>query len=481
MPAGQDRATKQTCPGAGFQILLLLILAMLLPSQAGAWNWIHAGIDSSSGQPGQFINMKRDRVGRFHGSYYRFDSNSEGNRNLKYTTNASLNGSGPWQTVVVDGTASSGSYSSIALTRENVPHISYYESEFANLRHAWYDSTAGAWMKETVDSPGTVGQYSAMAVDTTSNTLYIAYFDASAPGLKVARKAPGSLWAFEFADQSGTVGLYNSIAVNGNVQIAYYDLTKRDLKFAERIGGQWFTTTVDSIGDVGRHTSIGGTFERVWIAYYDVTNRKLKFAERVNDQWAVQTIDGAGDPGSGTALSTGPAERPCIAYYAAATQDLRYAERFHGTWVYSTIATGGNVGRYCGVATGLNDLPNVLYYDETQGKLRFAHGTGGTTAVPEPPAPTAPPAVILRVRHNPARAPVTLDMDIASGGRLTLRVFDVTGRSVRDLLDGIVTSGPMTVQWDGADDAGRPLPAGIYFGVARSAAGQSTSRIALVH
>ncbi len=46
---------------------------------------------------------------------------------------------------------------------------------------------------------------------------------------------------------------------------------------------------------------------------------------------------------------------------------------------------------------------------------------------------------------------------------ITLQVFDVTGRVVRELLNGIAEPGHHTVAWDGKDGTGKELPSGVYF------------------
>lgn len=47
--------------------------------------------------------------------------------------------------------------------------------------------------------------------------------------------------------------------------------------------------------------------------------------------------------------------------------------------------------------------------------------------------------------------------------RVSLKVYDVTGRVVRELLDGIADPGYHTVTWTGTDDTGNELPSGVYF------------------
>ncbi len=47
--------------------------------------------------------------------------------------------------------------------------------------------------------------------------------------------------------------------------------------------------------------------------------------------------------------------------------------------------------------------------------------------------------------------------------RTTLRFYDVRGRVVRTLVDGLVPPGRYAVQWDGRDDRGARVPPGVFF------------------
>lgn len=44
-----------------------------------------------------------------------------------------------------------------------------------------------------------------------------------------------------------------------------------------------------------------------------------------------------------------------------------------------------------------------------------------------------------------------------------LAIYDVLGRKIKTLDYGIFPFGAQQVAWDGSDDAGRTVPAGIYF------------------
>lgn len=61
---------------------------------------------------------------------------------------------------------------------------------------------------------------------------------------------------------------------------------------------------------------------------------------------------------------------------------------------------------------------------------------------------------------------LTISYSLPSDARVSLRVFDLSGRTVRVLRDrrpGLVRAGSYSAEWDGCDDAGRTLSAGVYF------------------
>jgi hypothetical protein len=85
-----------------------------------------------------------------------------------------------------------------------------------------------------------------------------------------------------------------------------------------------------------------------------------------------------------------------------------------------------------------------------------------TVAVNDPPARPLvsglrPPA------PNPARGTTAVSYAIAQAGRVQLGVYDVSGRLVRQLVDGERRAGAETVVWNGMDESGARMGAGVYF------------------
>ena len=69
---------------------------------------------------------------------------------------------------------------------------------------------------------------------------------------------------------------------------------------------------------------------------------------------------------------------------------------------------------------------------------------------------------LLPPAPNPFRAGTAIRFDLPRAAEVRLRVFDPSGRLVRTLASGTQPAGRRTVSWDGLDDRGRRLGAGVY-------------------
>jgi hypothetical protein len=109
-----------------------------------------------------------------------------------------------------------------------------------------------------------------------------------------------------------------------------------------------------------------------------------------------------------------------------------------------------------------------VWYGADSADLRFSLPLAPLVGATEA-GPARCPAVA--VRPNPARFGVGIRFTPAAGSRVRVRVRDNAGRVVRTLM----ARGAQSVRWDGTDQSGRSLPAGVYF-IELDAAGRSTTR-----
>ena len=81
---------------------------------------------------------------------------------------------------------------------------------------------------------------------------------------------------------------------------------------------------------------------------------------------------------------------------------------------------------------------------------------------------------------NPFSPSTTIRYSLPARSHVRLGIYDVAGREVSVIQDGVQSVGPHEVRWDGADRGGRPLSAGVYF-VRLDAGGETrTSKMMLV-
>ena len=95
----------------------------------------------------------------------------------------------------------------------------------------------------------------------------------------------------------------------------------------------------------------------------------------------------------------------------------------------------------------------------------FTARVEGTTAVDQDPEPASTRAMVrLDPSYpNPMRGATAIPFDLGASGRVELRIHDVTGRVVTELVNGVRAKGAQAVRWDGRDGAGRLVPSGVYF------------------
>jgi agmatine deiminase len=69
----------------------------------------------------------------------------------------------------------------------------------------------------------------------------------------------------------------------------------------------------------------------------------------------------------------------------------------------------------------------------------------------------------LRAAPNPAAGSTAISFQLDRRTGISLAVYDVAGRRVRSLLRGAAMPGHHSVRWDGRNDAGTQVSAGVYF------------------
>jgi hypothetical protein len=99
--------------------------------------------------------------------------------------------------------------------------------------------------------------------------------------------------------------------------------------------------------------------------------------------------------------------------------------------------------------------------------LQFFNGNGcfssPPTAVEETAAGAQPQAYALEQNApNPFNPVTAIRYDLPVAGMIQLSVYNIMGQKVTDLVHQAQESGSYTVRWDGLDQRGRKVAAGVY-------------------
>ncbi|HEU4364812.1 MAG TPA: FlgD immunoglobulin-like domain containing protein [Candidatus Krumholzibacteria bacterium] len=84
---------------------------------------------------------------------------------------------------------------------------------------------------------------------------------------------------------------------------------------------------------------------------------------------------------------------------------------------------------------------------------------GVPTAAGDTPSPTS-----LGANYpNPFNPSTTIPFALVREGHVTIRIYDVTGRAIATLVDGVRAAGSHAATWDGRTNAGATAASGVYF------------------
>jgi hypothetical protein len=105
------------------------------------------------------------------------------------------------------------------------------------------------------------------------------------------------------------------------------------------------------------------------------------------------------------------------------------------------------------------DYPGLAGHDLTpQGPIELY--PGGVAAARSDVA--AGSSSLSQNKPNPFARHTAITYQLALGGPVQLRVYNLLGQEIRTLVNGNTAAGPHTVSWDGTDNSGRAVSQGIY-------------------
>lgn len=118
---------------------------------------------------------------------------------------------------------------------------------------------------------------------------------------------------------------------------------------------------------------------------------------------------------------------------------------------------------------------NTELFDENN-PIVFSDTLDVNVSVSTSPGFVARKVVLRQNEPNPFNPMTRIAFEVPVSGRYRLAVYNVLGRRVRELFDGVLPAGPSSIIWNGLDDNGRRVGSGVYVYVLDDASGGRASR-----
>lgn len=423
-------------------------------------SWQETQIVHSKEQVGGSNSIALDNYGNPHISY-----RDATNENLKYTHYNGLS----WKTETIVSTELGGSATSIAIDKNNYPHISHVKNmKFFNssLEYTFYNGIS--WKTETIDS--TVGSTSQIALDKNDNP-HISYNSRVQNSIKYAHYN-GTSWKIETIDSLPALW-YSKVSLvldeNDNPHISYIeyiDIGISTLKYAYYNGSSWKTEPIiqDSKSLSGISIAIDNFSNNPFISFFN--DGYLKFALYDSLSWQIYNIDIVRDGDESSLVFKNYI--PHIAYSnfnynssTGGTGGLRYAFPKNDRWCIFDIDIKTNS---FSLAIDDTDHPHISYYDY-DGNFKYLNNPVLTEVESSPEQHNELPSS-FKIYHNfpnPFNPNTTIRYELPKFSKVKLIIYNVLGQRINTIVDVNQAPGVYTIKWDGKDNYGILVSSGIYF------------------
>jgi hypothetical protein len=233
---------------------------------------------------------------------------------------------------------------------------------------------------------------------------------------------------------------------------------------------------VAAIPTLADSTAAGGTAWSVHVVTTHTTTPSVWFASAPDSGYSVDNL-APGAPmnllfGQPTVLIWDPAPEPDFQYhsvYGSASPVLDPTATLIVQTVDPTHDVGASPFPYYHVTTS----------DHAGNESEAASIQNSSISVERDPAP---PRIfrLLGASPNPMRSTTTIAFDLPEPARTRLSIYDVHGRRVRVVNEGVRPAGRHAIDWDARDTGGRRVPAGVYFARLEAGPFEAEQRLVIV-
>jgi len=228
------------------------------------------------------------------------------------------------------------------------PHIAYIRSgnDYAlapgsgNSEVIYAHRSGAFWNVETVIKDGDYRNGLALVLNGSQEPVltYQRMLTPYEANLEIAERASG-VWSADTIDTDGWCGSQTSIQAfpSSLIRVAYFaGYPYYDLRYAERIDGEWTRTTVDSVESAGYYPGLASNENGDPVIVYAADHVGLRFATRTHGVWASQTLESGTYTGSGLTLAIDANSGFHISY--ASDTGFKYARKStQGPWHFELI------------------------------------------------------------------------------------------------------------------------------------------------
>jgi hypothetical protein len=324
-----------------------------------------AGVTPTLGGHGTFSAMAFDGAGNLNFAWY--DSVAGV---LRY---AKRNSHDVWGSITtIDGGNFTGLAVSMALDKNGLPGVAYYDAPNADLKYAHFNGTS--WSVQVVDSKNSVGLNPSLRFNSKGRAV-ISYYKTTGGDLRMAVQGSSS-FSITSIQTTGDVGQFSSLALNtatGRWAVAYTDYTAGGFRYAtQNSNGTWSNTLVDNPGPGGGYVSLAfDKNKQAAFSYYDARNGDLRFARVSGGKWVKTVVASKNVQGQFSNLYFDPqaSSNPAIIYWKR-TGDTLQSARANSAGVFSVKTLRSSAGMYASVALDKAGNETVAFLDDTTGNVR---------------------------------------------------------------------------------------------------------------
>lgn len=291
-----------------------------------------------------------------------------------------------------------GYYNSLALDRNNYPHIAYYDKDRGYLKYLYYDGQK--WQgPQVLDSSGGAGQYVVLKLDS-NNRRHIAYFDDASLSLKYLY-FNGSSWQGPQTVVSNLSAVFKIDLVldsQNRPHIGYmaYENYMTYLRYIYFDGTSWQGPQVlypppDSSNYIISETlsmGIDSNNRPHFIFWYYISN--VSYLVRLyydSSTWqGPETIDSVNESHKGgiTSFKFDSQNHIYLAYYDVSKGNLNYTFYNGQNWATpSVLDYVGNVGNNPILVLDSQNRPIIVYGDSTNFKTKYIYFNGVSWSTPK--------------------------------------------------------------------------------------------------